>query len=89
MRQPQCAQLGASAWIAHSKLSNVCLPWPMVISIVLSQSLPHTSQIPIATPLRLKRAAAPGFGRGRTFMEMPREPVDREWGDAVERAGLD
>ena len=23
MRQPQCEQIGASAWIAHSKLSNV------------------------------------------------------------------
>jgi hypothetical protein len=26
--QPQCAQRGAIAWIAHSKLSNTCVSPP-------------------------------------------------------------
>jgi len=31
MRQPQCAHAGASFWIAHSKLSNVCASPPATL----------------------------------------------------------
>jgi len=31
-RQPQCSQVGAIAWMAHSKLSNVRLSAPRTIS---------------------------------------------------------
>jgi hypothetical protein len=34
--QPQCAQRGAIAWIAHSNESNTWFPLPTVISIALS-----------------------------------------------------
>jgi hypothetical protein len=34
--QPQCAHAGASAWIAHSKLSNVWLAPAITISNALS-----------------------------------------------------
>jgi hypothetical protein len=34
--QPQCSQVGASAWIAHSKLSNTWLSPPMVTTNALS-----------------------------------------------------
>src|SRR3954451_14446548 len=46
--QPQCAQRGATAWIAHSKESKTCVAPPTVISIVLSYSFPHTSHVAIA-----------------------------------------
>jgi hypothetical protein len=36
MRQRQCAQLGARAWIAHSKLSKVCEAPAIVTFIALS-----------------------------------------------------
>jgi hypothetical protein len=36
MVQPQCSQVGASAWIAHSKLSNTWLWPPMVTMNALS-----------------------------------------------------
>src|ERR687885_1054212 len=51
-RQPQCAQVGASAWIAHSKESNTrCSPPAMLTSSILSYSLPQTSQVAIGPPL--------------------------------------
>jgi hypothetical protein len=41
---PQYSQDGASAWIAHSKLSKVRVPWPgMLIWKALSYSFPQTS----------------------------------------------
>src|SRR5688500_14320610 len=44
MRQPQCAQVGASAWVAHSKLSKMRAgPPPTEIERGLSYSLPQTS----------------------------------------------
>src|SRR5262249_39494223 len=45
MRQSQWAQCGASAWIAHSKLSKVCAWPPLTLTeMVLSYSFPQTSQ---------------------------------------------
>jgi hypothetical protein len=42
----QCSQVGARAWIAHSKLSKVCeSPPDMVISKALSCSFPQTSRL--------------------------------------------
>src|SRR5919108_5177345 len=46
--QPQWAQVGAMAWIAHSKLSNTWVSPALVISIVLSYSLPQTSHSAMA-----------------------------------------
>ena len=48
--QRQCSQAGASAWIAHSKLSNTCLSPRIVTSNALSYSFPQTSHRPIAPP---------------------------------------
>jgi hypothetical protein len=45
-------QRGAIAWIAHSKLSNTWRSPPTMISIVLSYSLPHTSQLAIGCSSR-------------------------------------
>src|SRR5215210_51001 len=43
---PQCSQVGASAWIAHSKLSNTCGWSPGRVTLkALSYSLPHTSHL--------------------------------------------
>src|ERR671932_808546 len=51
-RQPQCAQVGASAWIAHSKESDTrCAPPAMLTAIIVSYSLPQTSQVAIGPPL--------------------------------------
>src|SRR5690606_22911630 len=36
IRQLQCAQVGASAWMAHSKLSNTCVSLPRVTWNALS-----------------------------------------------------
>ena len=36
MRVPQCGHVGASAWIAHSKLSKIIVRPPMVIAKLLS-----------------------------------------------------
>src|SRR5215210_3977834 len=49
---PQYSQVGASAWIAHSKLSNTC-GWSPGLSTrnALSYSLPQTSHLAIMTPL--------------------------------------
>jgi hypothetical protein len=41
--QLQWAQVGAKAWIAHSKLSNVCERPAMTTSNALSYSFPQTS----------------------------------------------
>src|SRR5205823_14623769 len=41
--QPQCAQAGASAWMAHSKESKVWVSPSIVTLKTLSYSLPHTS----------------------------------------------
>ena len=47
IRQLQCAQTGASAWMAHSKLSKVwCFP-PTTTSNALSYSLSQTSHVAI------------------------------------------
>src|SRR6266480_6786695 len=47
IRQLQCGQTGASAWIAHSKLSNVwCFP-PTITSNALSYSFSQTSHVAI------------------------------------------
>src|SRR6184192_3298340 len=43
-RQLQWAQVGARAWMAHSKLSNVCEAPRIVTWKALSYSFPHTSQ---------------------------------------------
>jgi hypothetical protein len=43
----QCSQIGAIAWIAHSKLSKVCRAPAAVSSKLLSYSLPQTSQVAI------------------------------------------
>src|SRR5437764_6935329 len=46
-RQSQCGQTGARAWIAHSKLSNVCR-WPATTtSNALSYSFSQTSHLAI------------------------------------------
>src|SRR5215213_5847463 len=49
------------AWIAHSKLSKTCVSPPLVISIVLSYSLPQTSQVAMrcAYPARSTRRTLP------------------------------
>jgi hypothetical protein len=52
MRTPQWAHVGAMAWIAHSKESNVRVDPSRVTSIALSYSLPHTSHRAIAAPFR-------------------------------------
>src|SRR5438034_190827 len=45
MRVPQCLQVGASAWMAHSKLSKVC-DSPFITTLkALSYSLPQVSQV--------------------------------------------
>src|SRR5215212_795421 len=57
---PQCSQVGASAWIAHSKLSNTC-GWSSgrVTRNALSYSLPHTSHLAISlAPLRWSPTSA-------------------------------
>ena len=43
--QPQWSQRGAIAWIAHSNESKAWLAPETVISMLLSQSLPQTSQV--------------------------------------------
>src|ERR671925_140039 len=43
-RQLQWAHVGARAWMAHSKLSNVCEAPRIVTWKALSYSFPHTSQ---------------------------------------------
>src|SRR5215212_4680393 len=47
---PQWAQVGASRWMAHSKLSKICDSPPIRISKHLSYVLPHTSQVAISLP---------------------------------------
>ena len=53
---PQCSQVGARAWIAHSKLSNTC-GWSPGLSTRkdLSYSLPQTSHLAIFTALSRHR----------------------------------
>src|SRR5439155_24324225 len=48
IRHPQCPQRGASAWMVHSKLSNVWFLPAMTTSKDLSYSLPQTSHWLIA-----------------------------------------
>jgi hypothetical protein len=43
----QCSQMGAIAWIAHSKLSKVCRAPAAISSKLLSYSLPQTSHVAI------------------------------------------
>src|SRR5438552_5247934 len=50
-RQPQCSHTGASAWIAHSKLSKTCVSPARYTSKILSYSFPHTSRAPRCSPL--------------------------------------
>src|SRR5437773_2857029 len=47
IRQLQCAQTGASAWMAHSKLSKVWCSPPTTTSNALSYSLSQTSHVAI------------------------------------------
>ena len=42
-RQPQCSQIGASRWIAHSKLSKTCRCPAVMTSKLREYSLPQTS----------------------------------------------
>src|SRR5579864_2262778 len=53
--QWQCSQDGAIAWIAHSKLSNVCRAPAAMTSKVLSYSLPQTSHFAIEILLNRAR----------------------------------
>jgi hypothetical protein len=57
MRQPQWAQRGAKAWMAHSKLSNVCGMPAITTSNDLSYSFPQVSQRPMSY-LRAKEPPA-------------------------------
>src|SRR5215207_10001582 len=50
IRHPQWAQVGARAWMAHSKLSKICDSPPIRTSKHLSYVLPHTSQVAISLP---------------------------------------
>src|SRR5574341_873963 len=50
MRQPQWAQVGARAWMAHSKLSNTWASPPIFTSKHLSYALPQTSQVATVWP---------------------------------------
>src|SRR5688500_5989202 len=52
MRKSQWAQRGANAWIAHSKLSNVCDCPAITTSNALSYSFPQVSQRDIKTSVR-------------------------------------
>src|SRR5437773_4870025 len=53
IRQLQCAQTGASAWIAHSKLSKVwCFP-STTTSNALSYSFSQTSHVGISQTFRI------------------------------------
>jgi hypothetical protein len=61
--QWQCSQDGAIAWIAHSKLSNVCRAPAAMISKLLSYSLPHTSHFAIEK--LLNRASYDAVTQGR------------------------
>jgi hypothetical protein len=45
IRHSQCSHTGASAWIAHSKLSNTCDSDPWMIVNALSYSFPQSSQV--------------------------------------------
>src|SRR5215211_3439781 len=65
--QPQWAQVGAMAWIAHSKLSNTWVSPALVISIVLSYSLPQTSHWAMACLLE-SGSGYPVPGAGATKM---------------------
>ena len=47
IRQLQCAQTGASAWMAHSKLSKVWCSPPTTTSNALSYSFSQTSHVAI------------------------------------------
>src|SRR3982074_697737 len=72
-RQSQCAQCGAIAWIAHSKLSKVMVLPPWVTVKALSQALPQTSHVAIGERLNLgvtlkNRPVSQGFRR------LPRRP---------------
>src|SRR5581483_8232910 len=68
-RQPQCAHTGASAWIAHSKLSKTCVFDAARISKLLSYWFPHTSHCAMR-PCRLhpatRQSPAPGTTSGHT-----------------------
>jgi hypothetical protein len=46
----QCSQIGAIAWIAHSKLSKVWCAPAAISSKLLSYSLPQTSHVAICHP---------------------------------------
>src|SRR5919108_5676189 len=56
--QLQWSQVGAIAWMAHSKLSNTCVSPVLVISIVLSYSLPQTSHWAMASSSNRGRIAS-------------------------------
>lgn len=51
IRHWQCSQVGANAWIAHSKLSKTWDVPSLMISKLLSYSLPHVSQVFIFSSL--------------------------------------
>src|SRR5882724_4022817 len=58
IRQLQCAQTGASAWMAHSKLSKVWCSPPTTTSNALSYSLSQTSHVAIHNVSRAGRSVA-------------------------------
>ena len=55
----QCSQIGAIAWIAHSKLSKVWCAPAAISSKLLSYSLPQTSHVAICHPF-VRPIATPG-----------------------------
>lgn len=48
----QCSQMGAIAWIAHSRLSKVCRVPAAISTKLLSYSLPQTSHVAIPNLLQ-------------------------------------
>ena len=64
MRTPQCSHDGASAWIAHSKLSKTCVFPAITTWNVLSYSLPQPWHFGIVPPVR---AMSGGGHRARWY----------------------
>ena len=83
MRQSQCGQCGARAWIAHSKLSKVCRFPSTTTSNVLSYSFSQTSHVAIQNCF-----ACAKDGGGVALLEMSHEPVAGQLRHLLERARL-
>jgi len=94
-RQSQCGQTGARAWIAHSKLSNVCRLPATTTSNALSYSFSQTSHLAILklfrgpTALRRCQVLAANEKLQRLRQVQPLCPVKR-WrsAGAIFRRGL-